>query len=75
MVRDDELDIARTRVLELFQRQGRDLTPREVIAMLSSSSLPESIVRSANISLVASGDLEITHDFKLHLVRELASAR
>ena len=74
MVRDDELEIARSKVLELFQRHERDLTPREVIAFLATSSLSENIIRSANISLVASGDLEITQDFKLHLIRELATA-
>lgn len=74
MVPDHELDAARASVLAFFVRQRRDLTPREVIASLTSARLPEDLIRLANIALVASGDLEITPEFKLHLVRRFAGS-
>jgi hypothetical protein len=66
MIHDEELDFARERVMELFQ-PGMSLSPLEVISRLKSDRLPEGLVRSANLSLVNAGRLEITPSFKLRL--------
>jgi hypothetical protein len=66
MIHDEELDIAREKVLELFD-SGMTLSPREVIHRLTKEGMSEGLVRSANLSLVNSGRLEITPSFELRL--------
>lgn len=66
MIHDEELDFAREQVMGLFA-PGVELSPLGVIARLKSDRLPEGLLRSANLSLVNSGRLEITRSFQLRL--------
>ncbi len=73
MIHDEELKFARMMVMELFG-PGVELTPLQVIEKLKSAELSDGLLRSANLSLVNSGCLEITPDFRLRRpTRELAS--
>lgn len=66
MIRDEELDSARDKVMELFQ-PGITLSPLRVIELLTQEGVPEGLVRSANLSLINSGRLEITPSFELRM--------
>lgn len=73
MVVDEELSRAREAVLELVKRSREDLTPRQIIDQSVASGFSEDLIRSANISLVASGQLEITPSFELRLAKSAMS--
>lgn len=68
MIHDEELQGARNAVMNLFNRWREPIKPQVVIAALTKAGFCEGLIRSANISLVASGELTINRNFELEKV-------
>lgn len=68
MIHDEELQGARNAVMNLFHRWQEPIKPQVIISALTKAGFDEELVRSANISLVASGALTINHNFELEKV-------